>query len=931
MINTRIDYAELVRAIKTSLTVTDYANNILGMNVIEGQRCTASYRGGSNPSSFISYGDSYSDFGFPGGPRHYCDVIQLCADARHNGDRAQAIYELARAYITSEKLAEITNDTVTWNQHIKTLENKILYWHSQLRPEDREYLHSRKITDETIERLKIGYCAPMKRLITPYQHNGHFVYYSGRDVTGEWKTNKARAKYAKMKIAHYYVENVPWGLHTLEPHHRAKFQKVYKSSSGKEYQYEDILCVLEGQVDAMSFEQEGFQVCSPVGGYFNEMQMPYFLSIARKIGKVFVCFDNDGAGTGFQLKMAQQLFKAHIPFVTCTVPKKIPGQLPLAKMRCAVVQGNVRVDLFDNRALENIPNGALVTISGRNETYRIATTGRLMSNDMVSVYGSYLVLDRPYEGDTGAVEIEITPYIKDVSDYYTAGGNLADLVESSVEGIEAIGRIIGDDYKKLREFLRECAKSLELADLRNLLSKCDQIEPSVKAALLKEVTRIPTEHDIVKRIMGYRDAEGKVHKPEYLLKYVDNDAFYEYVHGVWERRRDSRIKDYIARLLGNYERSDRINGVFNLLKIRAAVQLPNYNLNNYFNLQPIVNFSNGILDLSLPDDEIKNLLPHKPEYLSSMQVNYMYDRHAKCPRIMKFLHEVLWYKNETITQQKIDLLQEYLAYPLIPTNPIHKMLFLLGDGRNGKGTVLELARALYGDECVSYVNPARFNVDFERIYLLNSMLNICFDAEKDFSASQEIIKQVVAGESIMGCYKFQNHIHFRPRAKLITACNNFVKVNDLSRGFLSRCYFINFNQCYEGRENFNLINELKEELPGFFNWILEGYLRLRENIAKGKGFTVTAEHLETMRIYEEHTSPLFMFYNETIKHFRDLQSDNYGMHMMTTEYVFEEYKRWAEKNGYEKRNRGSFTREYKKILKQEILYRKNNKLLTAYK
>lgn len=800
------------------------------------------------------------------------------------------------------------NDTVTWDQHIKTLESKINYWHTLLRPEDRAYLHSRRITDDTIERLKIGYCAPMQRLITPYWHNGHVVYYSGRDVTGEWKVNKKRAKYAKMKISHFYVENIPWGLHTLEPEHRAKFPTAFTSSDGSTHPYSDLLCILEGQVDAMSFEQEGFQVCSPIGGYFNEMQMPYFLSIARKIGKVFICFDNDGAGTGFQLKMAQQLFEKRIPFVSCVVPKKISGMIPKASGQAVFTNGsNIVSGVNTSWLASGINQGDIITDNSDEKLYVI---DKIVDNGQ-------LIIKSNYEGRTGLSSYEITQYIKDVSDFYTSGGNVADLVANAEDGIITMARVIGGDYKKLRNFLKDVATTVEKSEIINLLNQCTEIPAQLKSALLKEATRVPTEHDIVKKIHGYRDETGKVHKGLYQLKYLDNEGFYEYVHGVWKLRQDSQIKRYISEILGDYSTTQRITGAFNLLKIFVGVDFANINLSNFFNQQPIVNFMNGVLNLAADDEAVKELLPHKPEYLSSLQVNYMYNRDAKCPKILKFLYEVLYYKNDKITRQKMALLQEYLAYPLFPTNPIHKMLFLLGDGRNGKGTVLELARELYGEGCVSFVNPAKFNQPFEAIYLKNSMLNICFDAERDFSASQEVIKQVVAGESIMACYKFQNNIHFTPRAKLITACNNLVKFNDSSRGILSRCLFLNFHNCYEGRENYNLLNELRDELPGFFNWVLEGYIRLRKRIAEHKGFTIPEEHYETMRAYEEHTSPIFMFYNEKIKEFVDMDKQNHELHLMTTSYVFDEYKKWADANGYEKRNRGSFTREFKKILKQK--------------
>ena len=900
--NTKIDYAALARAIKTSITVTEYANNVLGMNVIEGVRCVPTYRNGYNPTEFISYGDSYTDWGFPGGKRIHCDVIQLCADAHHNGDRAKAIYELARSQITADRLSVIMNDPITWDQHIKTLERKIFYWHEHLRPEDREYLHSRKITDDTINRLKIGYSSGMKRLITPYWHNGHVVYYSGRDVTGRWKTapKGTCAKYTKMGIHHFYVENIPWGLHTLEPDHRALFPKCYKTSDGTEYPFDDLLCVLEGQVDALSFEQEGFQVASPIGGYFNEMQMPYFLSIARKIGKVFVCFDNDGAGTGFQLKMAMQLFKAKIPFVSSVVPKKIPGMPIKANCQIVLTSGSNKVNVVNsNFSSLGISKGDIIDIKD-GKLYQVESV-----NDDAS-----LTLKTTYTGETKISLCEITQYIKDVSDYYTAGGNLGDLVANADEGIAIIGRIIGKDYSKLRDILKDVARSSNEEDLLALLNSCTEIDKKTKNILHKNALRVPTESELVNEMIGYVDTNGKKIKGKYKLKYVPNDSFYEYVTGFWRRTSDITIKKYITELLGQHSFIARVNGTFELLKITCAVDLPNPELANYFNFNPVMNFFNGILNLAAPDDEIRKLLPHSPDYLSSNQVGYNYDPNASCKKWLNFLWDVLYYKNDEITRQKITMLQEYLAYPLFSTNPIHKMLFLLGDGRNGKGTILEVVRAIYGDQCASYVNPAQFNQDFQRVNLLNSMINICFDAERDFRASQEIIKQVVAGESIMACYKFQNHITFRPRAKLITACNNLVQVADTTRGFLSRCLFVNFAKCYEGRENFNLANELKQELPGIFNWILEGYIRLRMRINEGKGFTISDEHYELMKTFEDHISPVFMFYREKLQSFIERGT-------VETYNMYREYCEWAQCAHYKEMSRGRFTREFKTVLKQK--------------
>lgn len=136
-----------IQAIKSRISCVDYARS-QGLPVTKsGGRIRSPLRPeASNPTSFLVSDDFYFDFGVGQGG----DVIDLAAALNFQGDRGAAIRELARlTNVDSEKSTE-------WVKYTKSLNAEIEHYHRQLTDDDRKYIHSRGITDETISRLKLG-------------------------------------------------------------------------------------------------------------------------------------------------------------------------------------------------------------------------------------------------------------------------------------------------------------------------------------------------------------------------------------------------------------------------------------------------------------------------------------------------------------------------------------------------------------------------------------------------------------------------------------------------------------------------------------------------------------------------------------------------------------------------------------------------------
>lgn len=288
-----------IALIKSRINCVEVAKRC-GLPILKsGDRCVSPLRSGAkNPSSFAVDDDFWYDFGAGTGG----DCIDLLAEISYSGDRGAAIRELAR--ITGVAPDGVDN-TDEWLEYTNQLNAKTAFYHSQLTTEDRDYLHSRGLTDEDIDRLMIGRVTDgflRGRLFLPYfsGSNGYITYYATRALPGSAHPD---SKYMKQKRDEH-CRHVPWGLQTLN-----------RSS--------DTLIIAEGYFDAASFEAQGYPVISAITGHFSRDQIPTVLSVCRKFKRVFLVYDNDPdshAGERFTERMSEILTRHRIPFVVGTVP-----------------------------------------------------------------------------------------------------------------------------------------------------------------------------------------------------------------------------------------------------------------------------------------------------------------------------------------------------------------------------------------------------------------------------------------------------------------------------------------------------------------------------------------------------------------------------------------------------------------------------------
>lgn len=248
-----------------------------------------------------------------------------------------------------------------------------------------------------------------------------------------------------------------------------------------------------------------------------------------------------------------------------------------------------------------------------------------------------------------------------------------------------------------------------------------------------------------------------------------------------------------------------------------------YELNAYLGNSTFINMKSNVLEITKNGDVI--IHEHDMKYNFTYQLDYDYDNTAKSPTFEKFL-------NTSLGDEDLkNIILEYLAYVLNKSSKNYeKALFLFGFGSNGKSTLLNIIKHLFGNENISHVELTQMKDKQECALMDGKLLNISSDANKN-GLDTGSFKKIVSGEPVLGKYLFKDIYTIYNLPKLIVAMNKLPFHNgDNTHGFFRRLLVIPFNKTIEEKDkDYDLERKVIEnELPGIMNMVIEGLVRLNK-------------------------------------------------------------------------------------------------------
>jgi P4 family phage/plasmid primase-like protien len=262
---------------------------------------------------------------------------------------------------------------------------------------------------------------------------------------------------------------------------------------------------------------------------------------------------------------------------------------------------------------------------------------------------------------------------------------------------------------------------------------------------------------------------------------------------------------------------------------------------------------NGLLNLKTFQLEQFN-----PEMMYMFKLPGKFDENASYEATERFFTEV-------VHEEDIPILQEFFGYCLIADLPAHKMMWLIGEGRNGKSTTGNLLKALIGEQNTSAVQLNELDGEhrFSYVEMFGKLLNLVPEPPTKYGLQTPLIKAATGGDTIRGEIKgVQKPINFKNFAKFLIYANEIPRIFDTSLAFWKRTIAIHFpNQFVDEQEMKDIYKEIlkADGLPGLLNWAIVGLKRLQANNYE---FTPSKWQEETKKKMERSSQPVETFLDE---------------------------------------------------------------------
>lgn len=285
------------------------------------------------------------------------------------------------------------------------------------------------------------------------------------------------------------------------------------------------------------------------------------------------------------------------------------------------------------------------------------------------------------------------------------------------------------------------------------------------------------------------------------------------------------------------------------------------------------------------DGSIKTV-EHDEKCNFTYQLPYDYDAEATCPVFDKFLQTSLG------DVELINVIGEYFGYVLSNNaKNYEKALFMYGDGSNGKSTLINIIKALFGVENTSFVELSEMGDMLKCALMDGKLLNISSDAKKN-GLDTSAFKKIVSGEVVLGKYLFKDIYTIDKLPKLLVAMNKLPFNNgDNSHGFYRRLLLVPFNVTIkEEDKDYEIHSKMLLELPAILNFAIDGMKRL----IKQCGFTEAKAIKELMTSYKESSNYVTTFLEEEQYEAVDLSAKT-GTKLLD---IFRDFKSWCLERGY---------------------------------
>lgn len=307
-----------------------------------------------------------------------------------------------------------------------------------------------------------------------------------------------------------------------------------------------------------------------------------------------------------------------------------------------------------------------------------------------------------------------------------------------------------------------------------------------------------------------------------------------------------------------------------------------------------LNCTNVIVDLRTGAER-----QHSPNDMCTKLAPVTYDPFARAPLFMQTLDQAL------PDVEVREFFQRCIGYALTGVVSEDLLFLLLGDGGNGKSTLLNAIEHALGDYAgpapKSLLMQARVQQTYELADLRGKRLVHMMELSQREYMDSSRLKSVVGGDRIIAARKYENQLAFTTQAKVFMPCNAKPRLNDDDPGAWRRIALIEFPVAFltDAVRDKRLAEQLKDEAPGILAWAVRGCLEWQRG-----GLRVPDVCRRVVEEYRHEENYVARFAEDRIER---------GDGSISSARLYDAYRDWSQHEGVQPLSNTAFTMKLKKL------------------
>lgn len=307
----------------------------------------------------------------------------------------------------------------------------------------------------------------------------------------------------------------------------------------------------------------------------------------------------------------------------------------------------------------------------------------------------------------------------------------------------------------------------------------------------------------------------------------------------------------------------------------------------------LINFSNGMLDLSASPDE--PLFPHDPDYLSTIQIPCEWHGKATPTPVFDRYLDTLTTSDEGYKRLLLEFMGAVISN--VKGKRMKKALFLYGDGDTGKSVLKSLTERIMGKGNFIGIDLAEIEARFGTSAIYGKRLAGSSDMSFVTVSELKTFKKCTGGDSLFAEFKGMNAFEFVYDGLLWFCMNRLPKFGgDDGTWVYDRIICIPCDNVIPlAKQDKQLLDKLYAEREGI---VYQAVMAFRGVMENGYRFTEPPQVIEARKIYRHTNNTVIAFFEECMT----TRGEGKINDMCTTGRVYKVYKAWCKdnNNGYAK-------------------------------